>query len=81
MVEIEEELPLGKATTNTSFLVPALEGGYRTMLGPLLVGGGLQLGYALAVSEKCEFSEGECEAAARENTVYGQLALDVGVKF
>jgi hypothetical protein len=81
MVEIEEELFLGTATTNTTFLVPALEGGYRTMLGPLLVGGGLQIGYALALSEKCEFAAGGCETEARQNTIYGQLALDVGVKF
>lgn len=81
MVEIDEKRALGTLTTSTSFLIPSLEGGYRMALGSLLVGGGLQVGYALALSESCTFSAGTCDVEPRENTIYGQLALDVGVLF
>jgi hypothetical protein len=80
-VTIEETQALGTLETLTTFLIPSLEGGWRTPLGPVLVGLGAQVGYAFALSEDCEFSAGICTVEPRENTVYGQAVADVGIRF
>lgn len=68
--------------TNTSLLVPQVEGGYRWRYKSLLVGAGVAVGYALVLSKGVENLAGGEMSPNYENTAtntpYGSILGDVG---
>jgi hypothetical protein len=80
------EDPLHLVATNSRYLVPAVEGGYRfPFFHRFYVGGAAEVGYAVRVGSNVENLPGGNEASlfqpSNESRVYASASLDLGVYF
>ena len=71
--------------TNSTYVVPHAEAGYRMTFGQFYAGAAAALGYALRASANVENLPGgsaaSSYAASNESTFYGSASLDLGVYF
>ncbi|HJX54450.1 MAG TPA: hypothetical protein VJ801_16920 [Polyangia bacterium] len=71
--------------TNSTYVVPYAEGGYRMPFGQFYAGVAAALGYALKASANVENLPGGSAAStyrpSNESTFYGSASLDLGVYF
>jgi hypothetical protein len=77
--------PVNLVATNSSYLVPQVEGGYRLGLGVFYAGAAAALGYAVALSNSVDNLPGGNSAnlfqAVNESKFYGSASLELGVYF
>jgi hypothetical protein len=74
-----------RVATMTTLLVPQAEGGYRVAFDSFFLGASAALGYAFQLASGTENLPGGTLAESTDvedvSTVYGSVALDVGVWF
>jgi hypothetical protein len=74
-----------RTATNSKYVVPYAEAGYRMSFGQFYAGVSAALGYALRASGNVEDLPGGNSAsrysAVNESTVYGQASLELGAYF
>jgi hypothetical protein len=77
--------PVNLVATNSGYLVPQVEGGYRLGLGAFYVGAAAALGYAVQLSSSVDNLPGGNSAnlfqAVNESKFYGSASLELGVYF
>lgn len=79
------EDPVNRVATQSLYLVPQAEGGYRLAFGRLYADAAAGVGYAARLAGSVENLEGGTNAAAfqanDESTVYATASLDLGIFF
>jgi hypothetical protein len=77
--------PVNLVATNSGYLVPQVEGGYRLGLGTFYAGAAAALGYAVQLSSSVDNLPGGNSAslfqAVNESKFYGSASLELGVYF
>ncbi len=77
--------PVNLIATNSHYLVPQVEGGYRFALGAFYAGGAAALGYAFELSSSVDNLPGGMNASSfqvvNESKFYGSASLELGVYF
>jgi hypothetical protein len=77
--------PVNLIATNSHYLVPQVEGGYRFALGAFYIGGAAALGYAFDLSSSVDNLPGGMNAssfqAVNESKFYGSATLELGLYF
>jgi|HubBroStandDraft_1064217.scaffolds.fasta_scaffold04364_5 hypothetical protein len=77
--------PVDLIATNSSYLVPEIEGGYRFPFGAFFVGGAAAVGYAFEIGSSVDNLPGGQNAASfqvvSESKFYASASLDLGVYF
>jgi hypothetical protein len=77
--------PANLIATNSRYLVPQVEGGYRFALGAFYAGGAAALGYAFELSSSVDNLPGGTNAGTyqvvSESKFYGSASLELGVYF